>query len=66
MRLHILVARGCDEEHFYDVGTREVYGRPRQKGERPRFLEDFIDDYEYVKILEYGEGYFRCLNDLEL
>ena len=60
MRLHIMVARGYDEEHFYDIGTRETYGHSRQKGERPRFLEDFIDDYDYVKILEYGIGYFRC------
>ena len=63
MRLHIMVARGYDEEHFYDIGTRETYGRPRQKGERPRFLEDFIDDYDFVKILEYGVGYFKCDHD---
>jgi hypothetical protein len=61
MRLHIIVARGSKEEHWYDIGTREVYGLPRGTGERPRFLEDFLQDYEVVRILEIGPQYYRAV-----
>jgi len=61
MRLHILCYRGHQEEHFFDVGTREQYGYPRRVNDPPRFLEDYLDDYEQVTILEYGEGYFKCV-----
>lgn len=60
MRLHLLVVKGKEEMHFYDVGTREHHGWPRKTGEKARFLEDFLVDYDVVKILEVGEEYYRC------
>ena len=41
--------------HEYDVGTREKDGRIRKIGEKAQFLEDYIDDGNFVVILEKGE-----------
>jgi len=54
-----------EPKHEYDIGTRHHHGRARQIPESEdaeKFLEDYMVEGNFVKILEVGESTYRYNN----